>query len=196
MCYNVANMKKIVAAVFLLPLLTGCLTATVPDVSRWLVEYRPVKAGQVGRPVFGVARLTQLIVRSPYNTEGLAVLRANGTVAFDPLNEYAAQPSFLLRGIVLDALTASGLFDNVIGATSKVAEDYAVEVTVTRLALDCRKDGERKAVAEVVLRLVKGESIAKVAEGSASIDAADGNYGEAFSRALSVALSDAMGHLR
>lgn len=189
-------MKKIVTAVFLLPLLTGCLTATVPDVARWPVEYRPVKAGQVGRPSFGVVRLSQLVVRSPYNTEGLAVLRANGTVAFDPFNEYAAQPSFLLRGIVLDALTASGLFDSVIGATSKVSEDYAVEVSVTRLALDCRKEGERKAVAEVFLRLVKDESIAKVADGSAAIDAADGNYGEAFSRALSVALIDATGRLR
>lgn len=188
-------MKKIAAVVFL-PLLTGCLTATVPDVSRWLVEYRPVKAEQPKLRDLGVARLSQLVVRSPYNEEGLAVLRANGTVAFDPCNEYAAQPSFLLRGAAFDALVASGLFNTVVGATSKVAEDCTVEVAVTRLALDCRKEGERKAVVEVLLRLVKVDALAKTAEGSATVDAADGNYGAAFSQAFSAALLEAAGRLR
>lgn len=188
-------MKKI-AAVVILPLLTGCLTTTVPDVSRWLVEYRPVKTERPKTQNLGIARLTQLVVRSPYNTESLAVLRANGTVAFDPFNEYAAQPSFLLRGAAFDALTASGLFDGVVGATSKVIEDCSVEVVVTRLALDCRREGERKAVAEVLLRLVKSDSLVKSAEGAASVDAADGNFGEAFSRALSSAIFGAMGQLR
>ena len=175
--------------------LSGCLTSSVPEIACWNIEYSGERAGRGVEPRFGVARVSQVVVRAPYSVKGLAVLRANGTVAFDPYNEYAAGPSALLKGVVEDALEASGFFKAVVGASSSAAASVAAEVTVTRLALDCRKEGVRNAVAELELRLLAGRDIASSAKGSGIADAADGNYGAAFSGAVSDAIKAALGRL-
>ena len=175
--------------------LSGCLTSSVPEIACWNIEYSGERAGRDVEPRFGVARVSQVVVRAPYAVKGLAVLRANGTVAFDPYNEYAAGPNALLKGAVEDALAASGLFNAVVGASSTAGASVTAEVAVTRLALDCRKEGLRSAVAELELRLLAGRDIVASGKGSGVADAADGNYGAAFSSAFSAAIKAAIGRL-
>ena len=184
------------AAVLAASALSGCLTSVgMSEMACWNIEYTGEKAEGSVEPRFGTVRASQVAVRAPYAVKGLAVLRANGTVAFDPYNEYAASPSALLKGAVEDALAASGLFKTVVGAASSANASLSAEVTVTRLALDCRAEGSRRAVAELDVCLVDRHSVVARAKGSGAADAADGKYGAAFSGAVSDALVEAMKRL-
>ena len=186
-------MKKLIA-VLLVPALAGCLTVTMPEVSQWNVEYAgAVRPAQ--KTAYDVVRVTQVMVRSPYNAAGLAVLRADGSVALDPYNEYAALPSSLLKGVVFEALDASGLCRTAVNASSSAVSSASLEVMVTKLALDCRKAGVRRAVADVLVRVI-GKDEVRVARGDGAADAADGNYGAALSRAVSAALDAAFAQMR
>lgn len=179
-----------------LPLVSGCLSSSVTENSRWPLDYK-AESQSAATPSYGAARVSQVSVRTPYDNEDLAVLRADGTVAFDAYNAYAAAPAPLLRGVAFDALTASGLFASVVNGGSAVATAVSVELLVTRLALDCREENRRTACAEIVLRLVdvRGD-LMKVLAASGEADAADGNYGRAFSRAVSQALERALAGAR
>ena len=187
-------MKKILSA-FLLPVLAGCLTSTPPSVSYWPLEYSgTVKSAET--PKYGVARVSQVLVRTPYNASGITVMRANGSLAFDSYNEYAAQPSSLLKGVLVEGLQASGLFKSVVNASSAVHSSVSVELFVTRLALDCRTEGERHAVAEILVRVIGEDGDLMIAKGAGRVDAAAGNYGAAFSKAVTTALDRALAELR
>ena len=187
-------MKKLIALA-LIPVVSGCLSASSPKVTQWLLEYKGTKrAAQPAK--YEVGRVSQVLVRSPYNETGIAVLRADGSMAFDPYNEYAANPTALLKGFVYDAMDASGLFGAVVNPSSSVRSSTMVEVLVSRLALDCRKEGERKALASVRVRILVDAEKVLYAQGEGEADAKDGNYGAAFSLALSAALSSAFGQFR
>ena len=187
-------MKKLIALT-LIPVLSGCLSASSPKITQWLLEYKGTN--RAAQPVkYEVGRVSQVLVRSPYNETGIAVLRADGSMAFDPYNEYAANPAALLKGFVSDAMDASGLFGAVVNPSSSVRSSVMVEVLVSRLALDCRKEGERKALAAVRVRLIANDGNALYAQGEGEADAKDGNYGAAFSVALSAALGSAFGQFR
>ena len=192
-CYNI-RMKR---CLFLpaLVVLSGCLTATSPSVSYWMLECAGVRSA-VSAPRYGAVRIAQVVVAAPYETSRLTVLRADGTVAFDPYNEIAASPSMLLKGVLRDAAIGSGLFGSVVGASSALPTTVSLEVVVTRLALDCRKEDERRAVASVLVRLSNREGVALGSSGTGEADAADGNYGKAMSTAMSMALAEAFGKLR
>jgi len=193
-CYNYA-MKKILV---FLPLfaICGCLSpAPAPSVSYWLMEYRSSSAA--GRtPKYEVARLSQIVVSQPYSGERFVVLRKDGTVAFDSCNLFAAPPLALMRGIGVSALTASGLFSDVVDASSGASAPVSVELGVSRLALDCRQEDVRRVVADVSVRLLKGRSVVATAEGSGAADASDRDFGVAYSKAVSEALSSALSKLR
>jgi len=187
-------MKKFLALV-LVPVLSGCLTsATPPSVSKWNIGYDSVSMAPVS-PKYGVVRLSQVIVRAPYNDISMAVLRANGSMAFDPYNEYAAHPAQLFKGLAFDGIAASGVFSAVVGASSSAFAPYTAEVVVTKLALDCRTSGERRAIASVFVRILKDREIVAGVNGEGSCDAADGNYGAAFSKAVSAAFVTALKQL-
>ena len=187
-------MKKLIVFT-LLPVLAGCLTASAPKVSQWILEYEGgVRTAQVAK--YDVGRVSQVLVRSPYNEVGIAVLRADGSMAFDPYNEYAANPTAMLKGFVFDAMDASGLFGTVVNPSSSVKSQALAEVLVSRLALDCRKEGERKAVASVRVRLIANDGKALYAQGEGAADAKVGNYGAALSDALSAALNTAFAQFR
>lgn len=190
----ILHMKKILTA-FLLPVLAGCLTTTPPSVSYWPLEYtgtaKPAAAAK-----YGVARVSQVLVRTPYNSEGITVLRANGSLAFDPYNAFAALPSSLLKGVLVEGLEVSGLFGSVVNASSSVDSSVNVEMFVTRLALDCRAAGSRQAVAELLVRVIGEDGTMKIAKGAGKADAADGSYGVAFSKAVTAALDAALDELR
>ena len=180
----------------ILPALAGCLSpAKIAPVAYWPVAYNgPVVS--VPSAKYGVTRGLQIVVCAPYDGTSLTVLRADGTVAFDPLNAFAAAPSKLLKGAMFDAMVASGLFDEVIGTGSIATASSSAEVVIDRLALDCLQDGERKAVVALHVRILKGHEIVATAKGEGASDAASGNYGSAFSDALSSAFVMAFAQLR
>lgn len=187
-------MKKLI--VFsLIPVLSGCFTASVPKVSQWLLEYEgSVRTAQVAK--YDVGRVSQVMVRSPYTEVGVAVLRPDGSVAFDSYNEYAASPAAMLRGVVYDAMDASGLFGSVVNASSSVKSSAMVEVLFTRMVLDCRQEGGRKASVAVVVRILGPDGRADIARGEGVVDATGGNFGAALSGAVSAALRSAFDRLR
>ena len=178
--------------------LAGCLTTSAPSVATWTVEFAPEGAPSAtsaapkeGAPR-GSVRVSQVAVRAPYDARSIAVLRANGSLAFDPYNQFAALPSALLKGAFQDALQACGDFPTSVAATSRLATDLAAELTVTRLALDCRAEGTRAAVVELTILLVKDRALYASAQGAGVADAADGDYSKAFSKAFSQAVAEAV----
>ena len=186
-------MKKIFS-LLLVPAFAGCLSSRPLQVSHWPVNYvGPTAAERSGR--LGIGRVSQVVVRAPYNAEGIAVLRANGTVEHDAYNEFAAIPSTLLKGAFLDAMAASGKFKTVVSSSSAVKSDAMVELMVPELALDCREKDSRQAVVKIVLRVLRGGDIVGLEMGEGRSDAADGNYGAAFSKSISDALALALARL-
>jgi len=100
-------------------------------------------------------------VVSPFDGAKLTVMRPDGSFAFDSFNAFAARPSALIRAMVrTDAKSPSLL--------------------IRKLALDCRKSGERFALVELELR--KGANAPVRA--SAAVPTDDGNYTRAFSTAF------------
>ena len=181
-------------ALLLVPVLTGCLSSSPIPVAHWPVNYvGPVSTDRPGK--LGIGRVSQVVVRAPYNAEGISVLRANGTVEHDAYNEFAALPSTLLRGALLDAMSASGKFKTVVNSSSGTTSSAMVEMMVTRLALDCRQNDGRQAVVSVILRVLRAGDIVGLEKGEGVADAANGNYGAAFSKAFSDAISAALARL-
>jgi len=188
-------MKNLLAA---LPLvfLCGCLSpVATPSVSYWLLEYRNSSTAAVKQPKYGVVRLSQIVVIQPYAGERFVVLRKDGTVVFDSFNVFAAPPLALMRSVGLNAVRSSGLFTDTVGVSSAASSPYSVELTVTRLALDCRQEDARRVVAEVFVRVLNGKAIVATSEGAGTVDASDGDYGVAYSKAISEALSSALSKL-
>lgn len=187
-------MKNILTILPLLAL-AGCLIAHPPEAAEWTVESAAVPAA-AAKPKYGLARVSFVAVRAPYDARRFAVARPDGSLAFDAFNVFASSPVQLLKGPVMDALAASGRFKGVVGPSSSAAADCVVEVTVRRFRLDCREEGRRRAEAAVSLTLLdSSRDIVAHAKGDASVDTADGNYAAAFSRALDSALAEALSSL-
>lgn len=136
--------------------LTGCLGSAPKRPVCWTIETEPLAA--VGR----------VVVSAPYSGTRFAVLRADGSLAFDAYNVFAASPSAILS----DAL---------------VSRRKNGVLTVRKLALDCRKPDQREAVVELEI-LRWGVTV----KGAASAPTADGNYTAAFSAAFSAAYRQAV----
>ena len=151
-------MKKFGVSLFAL-VLAGCLGAPPKPPVNWTIE---VASG---------ARVASVAVCAPYGGQRLAVLRHDGSIAFDPCNSFAAAPAAILR----DAIA------------SRRGEGALV---VRRLALDCRAQGQRDAVVELEIAL--GERIGR---GASAEPTADGNYTAAFSSAFEKAYAQALKEL-
>ena len=190
--------KRMLLALGLAPVLSGCLGSAPKPAVNWTMEFeRPAIASPGGEVLTsGPVRLAQVNVRAPYNGARLAVLRADGSVAFDNYNQFAAPPPQLVRNAVEDALECSGRFPGVINAGSSVSTPYVVEAAVTRLALDCRREGRRETVAEVELMLICDHKRVSVARAGRSVPVTGGNFTEAFSEALGAATTDAIRQLK
>lgn len=182
-------MKKCLSTVLLLPVLAGCLSSAPPAPANWIISWTPpagTVSGETGaRPC---VKLLSVDVRAPYNGTRLAVLRADGSVAFDAYNAFAAAPSALLRGAAADVLAASGAFDRVVAPGSTASAPVALELTVTRLALDCRAEGRRDASVALTLTAVANRRVLASAAGEAAVPVPDGDYSAAFSKAFADAL--------
>ena len=182
-------------------LLSGCLSlsAEAPTETNWTINFEPAPrqtavaaAESTSR---GSVRVSQVLVRAPYDVREFAVLRADGSLAFDAYNRFAAQPAALLKGAIQDAFLSQGSFRAAIQASSQLTADVTAETTVTRLALDCRESGKRHAVVELSVLLLKDRAVFASARGEGRADAADGNYSRAFSQAFSQAMTAALAEL-
>ena len=138
-----------------LPVLAGCLSSAPRPATNWLLEPKVE------------SRVAAVSVAVPYDGTRFAVLRADGSVAFDAFNGFAAKPAALLKAAV-------------------VCPHAKGEVIVRHLALDCRRAGRRDALVDLLL-LVDG----RVSAGSAAVETADGNYSAAFAKAFESALAAA-----
>lgn len=173
-------------------LLAGCLGSAPQAPTHWTINPSTTAVSRAAAPKYGIVRLAQVNVRPPYDGTKLAVLRPDGSLAFDAFNGFAAAPAPVLRGVAQDVIDASGLFERSIHPTSAAAAPYSLEVVVTRLALDCGAEGRRLAVADLSVLLLKGREIVGTAKGSGSSATADGDYTEAFSKACTSALAEAL----
>lgn len=180
----------------------GCLSSAPPPARSWTVEASTPTAlpSAEPKPMFAATRLGSVSVLAPYDQPMFTVRRADGSVAFDPANRFAAQPAALLKGPLLSNLSADGRFGRVMHQSSVASADAVVEVVVPELSIDCRTSGERKARAAVMVNVVRNgraaRDIALSGNGSGEADAADGNYSAAFSAAVGTAVANALSGLR
>ena len=189
------NMVRLALTIAMAASMTGCLTTSPQERSDWNVECTEAALRVAEKPKFGVARVALVEMRAPYAVREIAVLRSDGSIAFDPCNSYAASPVSLMKGVALESLSRSGLFSSVVGSGSSVAQDVDVEVAVTRLALDCRTEGHRDASVSLSLVLVGNRTVLASSSAEAAEPVEGGDYSAAFSRAFSRALSTAIGYI-
>ena len=194
-------MRRILLAFLPLFLLAGCFSSNPPEVKAWTVDPVvpdgvPTRPMEGGGPAFGATRLGGVVVNAPYDRPQFVVRKADGTVAFDHYNVFAATPSSLLRAPTQSGLAADGRLGHILNQSSVASSDAQVEVQVKDLSVDCRETGRRAASAAVsvdIIRMGRGpRAVACSGEGSAAVDAQDGNYSRAFSQAFSKALDAAV----
>lgn len=192
---------KLVLPVALLLFCAGCLSSSTPEAKVWTVvpgEGVPhVSANPEGeRPAFTATRLGAVTVEAPYDKTPIVVQRADGSVAFDHYNLFAAPPSALLRAPVKSCLEGDRRFGRVMSQSSVASTDAQVEVLVSKLALDCGASQTRKARAAVSVDVIQtGRGPRKVVlsgGGVGEADAGTGDYSAAFSQAFNEALVNAL----
>ena len=134
----------------------GCLSSDAPAAKAWTLDAAPSApaAGVLegaGKAAFTTTRVGAVSVDAPYDKTPFVVRRADGSVAFDHYNVFAASPAALLRAPVRNRIGADGRFGSVVSPSSAAWADAQVEVQVTDLSLDCRTAGRRRARAALAL---------------------------------------------
>lgn len=185
-------MKLAIFILLSVSLLGGCISSAPKAPINWTIEPKATTVAQAVQPKWGLTRLSQVSVRAPYDGQKLAVLRKNGSIAFDFYNVFAASPAALMRGAARDVAEGSGLFARVVQASSSAVAPYTLEVSVTRLALDCRTEGARRATCELSVLLLDGREIVGTARGEGAVSVSGGDFSAAFSLAFTTALSEAL----
>ena len=189
------------AAMAALLLCVGCLSSSTPAPKAWIVTPTTVPPPVAPPPgAFAVTRQGALTVTAPFDSASFVVRRADGSVAHDPYNVFAAPPSTLLRASVRARLEADGRFGRVVPQSSSAAADVQVEVLVRDLSLDCADPDRRAARAAVsidVLRAGRGaRTVILSGDGAGTGDAAKGDFSAAFSQAFDAALVAALKALK
>ena len=105
------DMKK--TMLLLVPALAGCLGSAPKPPVNWTID---IETG---------SKVAFAAVCAPYGGQRFAVLRADGSIAFDPCNSFAASPGSIIKDAVVGRKGEGALF-------------------VRRLALDCRAEGRRR----------------------------------------------------
>jgi len=173
--------------------LAGCLSAP-PHPRNWTMAPAAARVLHAAAPAHDVSvRLAHLTVRPPYDQTRLVVLRADGSLAFDAYNVFAAPPAGLLRGPAFDILEASGVFRRVIRSASAADAQNTLEIEVEELALDCRASDLRTARVRVAVTMLAKRDVRFAVRGEAAVEVAQpSNYTAAFSEAFTQALMNAL----
>jgi len=178
----------------LFPLFVGCVSSAPVAPVNWTIAFGRADASAKFERFGDSVRISTVDVRAPYAGQRLAVLRKDGTIAFDNFNAFAGSPSLLIRGAAFDAVQASGMFDKVLPSGTAAKTEYTIEIVVTELALDCRTEGKRTARVEFALLLLRERDIVATAFGAGGAEAG-GDYSVAFSTAFARAMNDALGKI-
>jgi len=187
-------MKKLHLILLWVPFVSGCLFPSSPRAPEcWTICFSEgaTNACAPAKHRGGTVRIDLIEVRAPYAGQRLAVLRPDGTIAFDAYNTFAKSPVSLIKGATYDLVAASGAFDRVITDMSSAASDYYLELYVTELALDCRTSGTRKARVSLILTLIDGRNVVSSVRSAGEVEAGD-DFSAAFSAAFSKALMGAL----
>ena len=168
----------------------GCLTSAPPQPKSWVVSATRKPSAEIA--VAKTARLGSLSVVAPYDKPALAVRRADGSMAFDAYNVFAASPSALLRAPLSALLEDDGRFGRILSAVSTARSGSTLEAVVTDLSLDCREEGKRIARVSLSLAVIENREVKMFLDGEGSADAASGDYSSAFSEAFAKAVSAAL----
>ncbi len=188
-------MKQLLMLIGLVLMVSGCLSSAPQPPRYWNLRYThfPVQLNHL-EPAYGVVRLGRLVVRAPYDTQALTVVRADDSLAFDGYNSFAASPATLLRELAMETVEQMKYFTAVVDANSSAESPYVLETIVREFALDCR-GATRQAVVDVEVTLLKGREVVKIAAAHFAESAESGDYGRAFSAAFSQALVNAVKQL-
>lgn len=192
---------RAVGAAALLLVCAGCLSSSTPVPKTWMVAPSSTAQPAVPQPgAFSTTRQGSITVNAPFDSTSFVVRRADGSVARDPYNVFAAPPSALLRGAVRARLETDGRFGRVVPQSSTASTDVQVEVLVSDLSLDCSDPSRRTARAAVgldVLRMGRGgRDVILSGDGAGTADAANGDYSAAFTQAFDAALAAALRNLK
>ena len=192
---------RVASAAAAFALCAGCLSSSTPAPKTWMVSPAQELAAAAPRPgAFSVTRQGQIAVNAPFDTTSFVVRRADGSVARDPYNVFAAQPSALLRNAVRSRLEADGRFGRVVPQSSSASADVQVEALVSDLSIDCSDLSRRTARAAVSLDVLRtgrnGRGVILSGDGAGTADAASGDYSAAFSQAFDAAMAAALRNLK
>lgn len=190
-------------AVVALAALSGCFSFGSKKVAKlWTVDCPGHPILTVGPRVNEATppktvRIGSVSVAAPWDCDNIVVRRADGSVARDPYNKFAAQPAALLKGPLMALAASEGVFGRVMPGATAASPDAILELTVTDLSLDCSGNG-RKASVALSAALVSGAGRKVIADGSgdARADASSGDYTAAFSEAFSSALKSAFSKMK
>lgn len=185
---NIRMLK--ILSLLLIPILAGCLGPAPIASENWTIECTDVPRSGAVRGAETV-RLAQVNVRAPFDGRRFVVMRPDGSMAFDAFNGFAAPPAALMRGAAEDFFSRTPIYQLVVAANSSANARYALEISVTRLALNCREEGRRTASVALSVVVLDGRTIQAVHRGEATCATDDGNYSAAFSRAFTDALAAA-----
>ncbi len=182
--------RMVTCAIAVAMLASGCLTSAPPQPKSWVVSAsrKQVAEIDVGKAV----KLGAITVAAPYDKPALAVMRADGSVAFDAYNAFASSPAALLRAPLATLLGCSGCFGLVIPSASSARVGTTIEAAVNDISLDCREPGKRIARISLTLSVVENRSLVEILHGEGAADAASGDYSAAFSEAFGKAVSSAV----
>lgn len=179
----------------MLMMIAGCFTGGARVPVNWTLDVSGVKIPAVAVPRAGTVRISQLTVRTPYDVKQLSVLRPDGSIAFDPWNQFPAAPASVLKHTALDVMASSRVFKDVLPSASAARVDALAEISVERFALDCREANSRKASVEVTVRILKNRELVKTVRGASSVPVEGGRYSAAFSEAFADALLSAISRI-
>lgn len=191
---RVGNNFSIAFALSGCAIFAGCLSPAPKAPTQWIIEPIEVRIDKesVIQPS-NVKRLDRLIVLSPFDKTAIAVRRADGSIAFDELNAFAAPPSSLMKNAALCQLKNSDSNTIALPRESKAQETSEWEIIVHKLYLDCQKPGERIAKVELTaISIAPNRAITYCATAIGECNAFDGNYSKAFSEAFAKALRQAL----
>ena len=87
-------MKK--TALLFVPVLAGCLASAPKPPVNWTIE------------IESDAKVAFAAVCAPYGSQRIAVLRPDGSIAFDPRNAFAATPGSIIKDAVVSLEIVSG----------------------------------------------------------------------------------------
>ncbi len=170
----------------------GCLGPQPSSPTYWpfsAQKMSPISSVHKGDAVLGLNRIR---VSEPYDSTRFCVLRADGSLAFDDLNAFAACPS---RGLM-------PLFEYIVqkyNFARQTTTDFnpsssipQLTLELRRFAVDCREKGKRKVICDLKGTYKGADGKLLICRDDAIVFLEDSDYGAAFSRAFTCALEQVL----